>query len=218
MTETNFNLTGLISNYRELWMKVDCEIQKIKSVCEPAKTRILSSKHSASKLLKILAELKLLTVSARIEIPQGDRFKTEYCDNFMCVDRLVDLPYPANYGAILNTRATDDDELDILIPSSNISLPRNTVVPSVAVGVLQMIDNGCVDDKVVGLPLFFLADMLMGASTEDYIMRVVSSVLFFAMPTLKQFGKDIEVTHFLPSEDCRHIIEAAEGNFLLLEN
>lgn len=59
------------------------------------------------------------------------------------------LSYPGNYGIIPNTLGGDEDPLDILILGH--SLPKGSVVRAKYIGVLRMLDDKEVDDKIVGV-------------------------------------------------------------------
>ena len=59
--------------------------------------------------------------------------------------------YPANYGFIPRTYAEDDDPLDVLVLCSEEILPM-TLVTCYPIGVIKMIDNGRLDEKIIAIP------------------------------------------------------------------
>ncbi|MEM4834870.1 MAG: inorganic diphosphatase, partial [Ferroplasma sp.] len=66
-----------------------------------------------------------------IEIPQGGNTKLEYkpdVDNIV-LDRILftSMVYPTNYGFILNTKAKDEDPLDVLVISS-VPIPSGSIL------------------------------------------------------------------------------------------
>ena len=67
--------------------------------------------------------------------------------------------YPANYGFIPRTYASDDDPLDVLVLCSEDIEPLS-LVKCKPIGVISMIDSDQVDEKIiavaVGDPSFFL--------------------------------------------------------------
>jgi inorganic pyrophosphatase len=92
---------------------------------------------------------------AVIEIPQGGSIKYEILEDtgYVYVDRFTSMAvnYPANYGSIPSSEGGDGDPLDVLV------LTRQPVAPGAlirvrAVGVLKMIDDGEVDDKLLAVP------------------------------------------------------------------
>ena len=65
-------------------------------------------------------------------------------------------PYPVNYGMIPNTvlplnRGGDGDPLDVLILGEKIN--KGEIVNFLPVGIIQMIDEGQRDDKIIGFKI-----------------------------------------------------------------
>lgn len=89
-----------------------------------------------------------------IEIPRGSKVKYELDkDTGLCyVDRILysSVVYPHNYGFIPKTLCEDADPLDVLV------LMQESVVPMCflrarPIGVMQMLDQGEQDDKVIAV-------------------------------------------------------------------
>ena len=95
-------------------------------------------------------------VNAVIEIPQGSRAKYELDKDsgLLRMDRVIysSFHYPNNYGFIPNTLGDDHDPLDIMVLSS-INIQPLCIVEAKVIGVMQMIDNGEGDDKIIGVAL-----------------------------------------------------------------
>ncbi len=93
-------------------------------------------------------------VNAVIEIPQGSRAKYEIDkpSGLLKLDRVIysSFYYPTNYGFIPQTYGDDKDPLDILVMSS-ISIQPLCLVESKVIGVMQMIDQGDADDKIIAV-------------------------------------------------------------------
>lgn len=99
-----------------------------------------------------------------IEIPAGTSDKRQYdaATNTFPVDlregeprRIKFLPYPANYGFIPSTRMDkarggDGDALDVFVLCS--ALPSGTVIEVEPIGIIDLLDAGERDDKVIALP------------------------------------------------------------------
>ena len=93
-------------------------------------------------------------VNAIIEIPQGSRCKYEIDkpSGLLKLDRVIfsSFYYPCNYGFIPQTYGDDKDPLDILVITSLPVVPL-TLMEAKVVGVMQMIDGGDGDDKIIAV-------------------------------------------------------------------
>lgn len=93
-------------------------------------------------------------VNAVIEIPQGSRTKYEIDKptGLLKLDRVIysSFHYPSNYGFIPQTYGDDKDPLDILVLSGQIIQPL-CIVEAKVIGVMQMIDGGDADDKIIAV-------------------------------------------------------------------
>ena len=93
-------------------------------------------------------------VNALIEIPQGSRVKYEIDkpSGLLKLDRVIysSFHYPSNYGFIPQTYGDDKDPLDILVLSSQ-SIQPLCIVEAKVIGVMQMVDGGDADDKIIAV-------------------------------------------------------------------
>ena len=93
--------------------------------------------------------------TAVIEIPKGSKCKYELdkYTGLLKLDRVLytSTHYPANYGFIPRTYADDGDPLDVLVLCSE-SIHPMTLVQVYPIGVMRMIDNGALDDKIIAVP------------------------------------------------------------------
>jgi inorganic pyrophosphatase len=93
-------------------------------------------------------------VNAIIEIPKGSRAKYEIDKptGLLKLDRMIysSFHYPINYGFIPKTLGEDKDPLDILVLTS-IAIQPLCIVESKIIGVMQMIDSGDADDKIIAV-------------------------------------------------------------------
>lgn len=92
---------------------------------------------------------------ALIEIPQGSftKYEIDPVSGHVMVDRFQSMAvqYPANYGAVPSTLGDDGDSLDVLV------ITRAPIVPGALIlvrpiGVLNMIDGGQGDEKIIAVP------------------------------------------------------------------
>lgn len=95
-------------------------------------------------------------VKAIIEIPKGSKGKYEIDkeSGLIKLDRALfsAVHYPANYGFIPKTYADDKDPLDILVITS-LELPHLCLVDAKVIGVMRMVDQGEMDDKIIAVAL-----------------------------------------------------------------
>lgn len=90
-----------------------------------------------------------------IEISQGSKKKYELDKQtgYIILDRILHTSthYPANYGFIPRTYGDDHDPLDVLLLCSE-SLEPMTLVRAYPIGVINMIDDGRNDEKIIAIP------------------------------------------------------------------
>lgn len=89
-----------------------------------------------------------------IEIPKNSFIKYELdtkTGQLIC-DRILQIPFPQNYGFIPNTKAQDGDELDVVLLLEQ-SLHPNTQIECKIIGYLEMEDEKGIDEKIIAVPL-----------------------------------------------------------------
>lgn len=93
-------------------------------------------------------------VTAVIEISQGSRCKYEIDkpSGLLKLDRVIysSFYYPVNYGFIPQTYGEDNDPLDILVITS-LPVQPLTLMEAKVIGVMQMMDSGDADDKIISV-------------------------------------------------------------------
>ncbi len=93
-------------------------------------------------------------VNGIIEIPKNTRAKYELDkeSGMLKLDRVLfsSMYYPANYGFIPQTYCDDKDPLDIIVLSQITVVPM-CLVSSKVIGVMQMLDGGEMDDKIIAV-------------------------------------------------------------------
>ncbi len=92
---------------------------------------------------------------AIIEIPKSSKKKYELDKEtgLLRLDRILFTAthYPMNYGFVPRTLAQDGDPLDVLVLCSE-TLDPLTEVQCFPVGVVRMIDNEEIDEKIIAIP------------------------------------------------------------------
>ena len=125
----------------------------------------LSSCKTADASVDISRLNKDERIQAVIEIPAGTNLKLEYnkatqkfeADRRNGKERRIDyLSYPANYGFLPNTSSDktqggDGDALDVLVICE--SVPAGTVLEVLPIALLDLLDNGEKDPKILAVPL-----------------------------------------------------------------
>ena len=92
---------------------------------------------------------------AVVEISKGSKKKYELDKEtgFIILDRILytSTHYPSNYGFIPRTYGDDKDPLDVLVLCSE-SIEPLSLVRCYPIGVMNMIDNGMGDEKIIAIP------------------------------------------------------------------
>jgi inorganic pyrophosphatase len=92
---------------------------------------------------------------AVVEISKGSKKKYELDKEtgLIKLDRILftSTHYPSNYGFIPKTFADDNDPLDVLVLCSE-TLDPLTIVECYPIGVVKMVDNEEVDEKIIAIP------------------------------------------------------------------
>lgn len=94
---------------------------------------------------------------AVIEISKGGKNKYELDKEtgMLRLDRVLytSTHYPANYGFIPRTYSEDNDPLDVLVMCQEAIIPM-TLVRCIPIGLIRMIDDNEVDEKIIAVPQF----------------------------------------------------------------
>lgn len=127
-------------------------------------------------------------VNAVIEIPAGTSDKRQYdpATGTFPVDlrnglprRIKFLPYPANYGFIPGTlmdreQGGDGDALDIFVLCEGVE--SGTVLEVEPIGIIELLDAGERDDKVIALPID-PALRTVEATDMDHLPKAAQDIL-----------------------------------------
>jgi inorganic pyrophosphatase len=106
-------------------------------------------------LSRIPAQPKPGFIHLVIDIPKGSKHKYEFDKTLhaFVLDRVLysSVQYPLNYGFIPNTLADDGDPLDAMVLLDQPLFPGCIVVGR-PIGMLEMIDSGDPDEKILCVP------------------------------------------------------------------
>jgi inorganic pyrophosphatase len=152
--------------------------------------------------------------NAIIEIPMGDIQKYEYNEDLdiYVLDRTLPstMPYPMSYGFFPNTRGGDGDCLDVCI-YSRFPIARDTMVEVKVITALELIDNGKMDYKYIGVPTSN-PNLSKYNSVEDLDQLVLNHTKnFFSLYKSKQKNSDVVVKDWISYEKAMDIL--AESSF-----
>ncbi|MEM7037697.1 MAG: inorganic diphosphatase [Bacteroidota bacterium] len=156
-------------------------------------------------------------VNAVIEIPKGSRAKYELDkeSGMLIMDRVLysAMYYPANYGFIPQTYCDDKDPLDILV-LSQIDVVPFCIVPAKVIGVMQMLDNGEADDKIISV---CETDMSVNHIEDitDLPEHFLHELRNFFEDYKKLEKKEVVVEEFLGREKAEAIVEQALADYRL---
>ncbi len=142
-----------------------------------------------------------------IEIPQGGNTKLEYkpdVDNIV-LDRILftSMVYPTNYGFILNTKAKDEDPLDVLVISS-VPIPSGSILKCRAIGIAEMSDEEGSDNKVIAVPI----DKVDPISAEYKDIENIPEAVKNKIKHFFQHYKELEKGKFMTFHDFKGKDEA----------
>jgi inorganic pyrophosphatase len=150
-------------------------------------------------------------VNAFIEIPKGSRAKYEIDKDsgLIKLDRVIyaSMYYPLNYGFIPQTLGEDHDPLDIVV-LTQVAVVPGCLIPSKVIGVMQMIDRGEADDKIIAV-----------AEDDPSVSHIsdVKDLPDYLLAELKHFfenyksleNKVVKVDEFLSKPMAEEIIKAS---------
>ena len=146
--------------------------------------------------------------SAVIEIPDGSNCKYELDKQtgLLRLDRVLytSTHYPANYGFIPRTYADDGDPLDVLVLCSE-SIHPMTLVQVYPIGVMRMIDNGALDDKIIAVP-FSDPSYNQYRSIDDLPAHIFDEIMHFFSVYKQLENKQTAVKELFDREEAEKII------------
>ena len=147
---------------------------------------------------------------AVIEIPKGGRNKYELDKEtgMIILDRVLytSTHYPANYGFIPRTYADDGDPLDVLVLCQE-KIDSLVLVNCYPIGVLKMIDDGKIDEKIIAIPF---SDPTYAAYKDlselpEHISREISH--FFEVYKMLE-NKETAVNEILGRREAEEVIQS----------
>jgi inorganic pyrophosphatase len=151
-----------------------------------------------------------------IEIPMGSRVKYELDKETGLIkyDRVLYSPmhYPANYGFVPQTLWDDGDPLDVLVLGQEALVP-GCIVDVRPIGVLDMVDGGEGDAKVLAVPI---ADPRWRGTKDigDLEPHVLEEIRHFFQVYKDLQKKKVEVREWKGRDEAMAVVEKS---FVLYE-
>lgn len=150
-------------------------------------------------------------VNGIIEIPRGSRAKYEIDkeSGLIKLDRVIyaSMYYPLNYGFIPQTLGDDGDPLDIVV-LTQVSVVPLCLIPSKVIGVMQMIDRGEGDEKIIAVAE--QDPSVSGISdVNDLPPHLISELRHFFENYKTLENKKVVINDFLPREEAFKVIETS---------
>lgn len=150
-------------------------------------------------------------VNAIIEIPRGSRAKYEIDkeSGLIKLDRVIyaSMYYPLNYGFIPQTLGDDNDPLDIVV-LTQVSVVPLCMIPSKVIGVMQMVDRGEADEKIIAV-----AEQDPSVShintVEDLPAYLLSELRHFFENYKTLENKKVVINEFLSRQEAFNVVNTS---------
>lgn len=153
-------------------------------------------------------------VNVVIEIPAGTDAKWEveketghiaweYRDGKPRVVQYIG--YPGNYGMVPRTLAGDGDTVDVLVLGAPIE--RGVVAETRIIGVLEMLDDGEQDDKLIAVTTNSHFDLVNNMEELDQYFRGVSTIIEIWFDNYKGPDNSVEILGLNDAERAWEILQ-----------
>ncbi|MCL2228909.1 MAG: inorganic diphosphatase [Firmicutes bacterium] len=151
------------------------------------------------------------------EIQKNTRMKYEIDKEtgMLALDRILktSMVYPTNYGFIPRTLSEDGDPLDVNIIMTE-EVPPMTIVECVPVGVIDMVDGGERDEKILAIPAFNKFVKPDDEATLKLLYgHIVEELKHFYVHYKDLENKKVEVLKTSGRKEAQKIIEEAIARY-----
>ena len=151
-----------------------------------------------------------------VEISKGSRKKYELDKEtgLIILDRILytSTHYPANYGFIPRTYGDDGDPLDVLVLCNEPILPM-TLMRVYPIGVMRMLDDGHIDDKVIAIPF---SDPTYNhiKSVDELPPHVFDEIMHFFKVYTQLENKQTDIKELYDREEAVKIVANAIDDYI----
>jgi inorganic pyrophosphatase len=143
-----------------------------------------------------------------VEIPKGSQNKYEFDHELgiLKLDRVLFSPlhYPGDYGFVPGTLAEDGDPLDALVLVTHATYP-GTLIEARPIGMLEMIDGGAPDDKLLCVPVHDVRFDTMREVT-DIQQPILNEIAHFFQVYKELEGKKVEIAGWKDRKAAEDVI------------
>ena len=154
--------------------------------------------------------------TAVIEISKGSRCKYELDKHtgLLRLDRVLytSTHYPASYGFIPRTFADDGDPLDVLVLCNEPIQPL-TLVQVYPIGVMRMLDDGHIDDKIIAVP-FTDPNYNTYRSIDELPAHIFDEIMHFFKVYKQLENKQTDVKELYDRETAEKIVTEAINGYV----
>ncbi len=144
-------------------------------------------------------------VNVIIEISEGSHMKYEYDHHLgiFMLDRVnyAPMPFPTNYGFIPQCWNTDDNDPADAVVISSYPIHQGVLVPCKVLGMLEMIDSGEKDDKIICVPVNDMRLMEV-EKIEDFPSHFLKQIEYYFAYYKKIKNKEVDVKGFLSKAEA----------------
>ena len=150
-----------------------------------------------------------------VEIEKGGKCKYELDKQtgLLMLDRILytSTHYPANYGFIPRSYAEDFDPLDVLLLCSESIYPM-TLVQCYPIGVISMMDNGRLDDKIIAIPF---GDPMYYSYTDisQFPVHICEEMMHFFRVYKEREHEETIINEIKGAKEAEDVIEKAINSY-----
>lgn len=159
-------------------------------------------------------------VRAIIEIPEWSKAKYELDKKtgLLRLDRVLysSFHYPVNYGFIPQTLGEDNDPLDIIV-LCQIPIQPLCIIEAKVIGVMQMVDNGEPDDKIIAVAHNDMSVSHLN-NIDELAPHSYKELKNFFEEYKKLERKTVKVDEFQNAESAKEIIRKSIKDYQLKYN
>ncbi len=151
-------------------------------------------------------------INVIIEVPIGGepiKYELDKASGALHVDRFLYTPmrYPGNYGFVPHTLSDDGDPIDVLVCNTRPIIP-GAVINCRPIGVLDMEDDGGLDEKILAVPSSAISQRYEGVQSIDDLPAITVQQIqhFFEHYKDLEPGKWVKIRGLHGTEIARKLI------------
>ncbi len=151
-----------------------------------------------------------------IEIPKGckNKYEVDKETGMLLLDRILftSTHYPANYGFIPRTYASDDDPLDVLVICSE-PINSMSLVRCYPIGYIAMDDEGAEDVKIIAIP-YHDPTWNYFKECSELPTHIIDEIKHFFKVYKQVEGKTMTVHELHSAEEAKEVIRQSIDDYI----